>query len=120
MRLTNSTDRYGAVLQFLRWVMVALVITAWLLGQFVDDLPCGALSIHISAGLALLLLLVLRLVWRMADPPPRAEPTVLGPWLDYAGRLAHYALYLLLAVVPVVGIVAQFARGGYALGLRAL
>ena len=47
----------------------------------------------------------------MADPPPHPEPTVLGPWLDYAGRLAHYALYLLLAAVPVVGIVTQFARG---------
>ena len=111
MRLTNSTDRYGTVPQFLHWATVALVITAWLFGQFVDDLPRGALSVHISAGLALLLLLVLRLLWRMADPPPRPEPTVLGPWLDYAGRLAHYALYLLLAVVPVVGIVAQFARG---------
>lgn len=99
--------------------MVALVITAWLLGQFVDDLLRSALSIHISAGLALLLLLGFRLVWRMADPPPRPEPTVLGPWLDYAGHLAHCALYLLLAAVPILGIIAQFARG-FALGLRAL
>jgi cytochrome b561 len=110
-RLTNSTDRYGTVSQLLHWAMIALVITAWLLGQFVDDLPRSALSIHISAGLALLLLLGFRLVWRMADPPPRPEPTVLGPWLDYAGHLAHYALYLLLAAVPILGIIAQFARG---------
>jgi cytochrome b561 len=91
--------------------MVALVITTWLLGQFVDDLPKGALLIHIWVGLAVLFMLIARAAWRMADPPPRPEPTVLSPWLDHAGRVAHYALYLLLAVVPVVGIVTQFARG---------
>ena len=73
MRLTNSNDRYGAVPQFLYWAIVALVITAWLLGQFVDDLPKGALSIHIWVGLAVLLMLGTRAAWRMADPPPRPE-----------------------------------------------
>ncbi len=111
MRLTNSKDHYGAVPQLLHWVVVAFVIAAWLLGQFVDDLPRGTLSIHISFGLAVLLLLIVRLAWRFADPPPPPDPTALGPWLDHAGRLAHYALYLLLALVPVVGIVVQFARG---------
>jgi cytochrome b561 len=111
MRLTNSKHHFGAVPQFLHWAIAALVITAWLLGQFVDDLPRGALWIHTSTGLAILLLLVVRLGWRMIDPPPQPEPTVLGPWLDHAGRLAHYALYLLLILVPAVGIVVQFARG---------
>jgi cytochrome b561 len=45
-------------------------------------------------------MLIARAAWRMADRPPRPEPT-----------LAHYTLYLLLAVVPVMGIVTQFARG---------
>ena len=47
----------------------------------------------------------------VADPPPPPEPTVLGVWLDWAGRLAHYALYALLIAAPVAGIVLQFARG---------
>ncbi len=116
MRLANSEDRYGAIPQLLHWTMVLLVIMAWLLGQFGDDLPRGAaravgLFVHTSAGLAILLLLVVRLVWRFADPPPRPEQTPLGPWLDLAGRVVHYALYTLLVVVPVAGIVLQFARG---------
>jgi cytochrome b561 len=111
MQIANSQDRYGAISQLLHWVMVLLVITAWLLGQFVDDLPKGALSIHIWVGCVLLLMLFVRAAWRVADPPPRREPTVLGRWLDCLGSSAHYALYLLLALVPVVGIVTQFARG---------
>ena len=34
-----------------------------------------------------------------------------GVWLDWAGRLAHFALYGLLIAAPVAGVVLQFARG---------
>ena len=116
MRLRNSSDGYGLVPQVLHWLTVGLVLAAWILGSLDDELPKGAargvgLLVHESAGLAILAILVLRLLWRMADPPPPPEPTVLGEWLDRAGRLAHYALYALLIAAPVAGIVLQFARG---------
>ncbi len=116
MQLRNSPDRYGAVPQALHWLTVVLVAAAWLLGTFGDDFPKGparetALFIHISAGLAILAVLIARLLWRIGDPPPPPEPTWFGPWLDHAARFTHYLLYALLIAVPVVGIVTQFARG---------
>ncbi|HET9718114.1 MAG TPA: cytochrome b [Pseudolabrys sp.] len=116
MRLRNSAEGYGAASQMMHWMTVALVILAWFLGQFDDIFPKGAaraasLFVHISAGLAVLGILVLRVFWRLVDPPPPTEKTVLGPWLDRAGRLAHYALYVLLVAVPISGIILQFARG---------
>lgn len=116
MRLRNSPDGYGIIPQILHWLTVVLVLLAWALGTFDDALPKGAaraagLSIHIFAGLTILSVLVVRLLWRLADPPPPPEPTLLGVWLDRAGRLAHYALYALLIAAPVAGIVLQFARG---------
>ncbi len=112
MRLRNSPDGYGAIPQALHWLTVALVLLAWVLGQFDDALPrASGLFVHISAGLAILALLVVRLGWRLADPPPPVEATALGVWLDRAGRLAHYALYALLIAAPLAGIVLQFARG---------
>ena len=120
MQLTNSSNRYGAVPQFLHWMTVVLVAVAWALGTFGDDLPKGAaratgLFIHISAGLLILLALATRLAWRVADPAPPPEPNEFGRWLgayaDPAARLGHYALYALLIAVPVLGIIAQFARG---------
>jgi cytochrome b561 len=116
MRLRNSADGYGAVPQALHWLTVALVVLAWVLGEFGDVLPRGparaaGLFVHNSAGLAILAVLVVRLLWRMVDPPPPPEPTIFGAWLDRAGRLAHYALYALLIAVPIAGIVLQFARG---------
>jgi cytochrome b561 len=116
MQFCNSADRYGAVAQALHWLTVALVAVAWLLGTFGDDLPKGAaratgLFVHISAGLAILAVLVVRLLWRLGDPPPPPESTILGAWLDHVARFAHYALYILLVAVPLTGIVVQFARG---------
>jgi cytochrome b561 len=58
------------------WLTVILVAVAWALGLFGDDLPNGAgraagLFVHISAGLAVMVLLVFRLAWNLANRPPR-------------------------------------------------
>ena len=116
MHLRNSPDSYGAVPQALHWLVAALVMVAWLLGTFDDALPRGTaraagLFVHISAGLAIVALVALRLLWRVGDPPPPLEGTSLGQWADRLGQLAHYALYVLLLAVPISGIILQFARG---------
>jgi cytochrome b561 len=121
MQIFNSPRRYGAVAQSLHWSAVALVILAWVLGISGDLLPKGparaaGLYVHISAGLLVILLTLMRLLWRVADPSPPAEKTEFGDW-SFAGwiglgaRLAHLGLYVLLVAVPIVGIAAQFARG---------
>jgi cytochrome b561 len=116
MRWRNSTEGYGAITQLMHWITVTLVILAWFLGQFDDIFPRGAaragsLFVHNTAGLAVIGILVVRLLWRLADPPPPAERTAFGAWLDRAGRLTHYVLYGLLIAAPVSGIILQFARG---------
>jgi cytochrome b561 len=115
MRLRNASDSYGAVAQTLHWTVMALVLVAWLAGQFGDDLPRSAraavLSIHISAGLAVIAFVIIRLAWRLIDAPPPPEVTVLGRWAEQFGQWMHYALYVLLLAAPAVGIVVQFARG---------
>jgi cytochrome b561 len=116
MSLRNSSSRYGAIALSFHWITVVLVIVAWALGSFDDVLPRGparstGLFVHISAGITILAMLVVRLAWRVGDPPPPAESTFLGVWADRAGRLAHIALYAMLIAVPVSGIMLQFARG---------
>jgi cytochrome b561 len=121
MQLLNSSRRYGLVAQSLHWIVVALVVLAWSLGTLGDALPRGSaravgLYIHISAGLAIIALTALRLLLRLADPPPSPEKTYLGEWasaawVELGAKLAHLGLYVLLVAVPVVGIALQFARG---------
>jgi cytochrome b561 len=117
-------NKYGPTSRLLHWLTVLLVILAWTLGTFGEDLfgegeeAAGAvagLNIHIWAGLAILLIVALRFPWRIANPPPPAEANEFNRWLiswtDPAARLTHYALYLLLFAVPIVGILLQFSRG---------
>jgi cytochrome b561 len=116
MQLTNSKFGYGALPQALHWLTGICVIAAWLLGQFIDAFHEGppraaALTAHIALGESVMVFLVARLVWRIADPPPPLEPTRFGRLLEIASRVSHYALYALLVVVPFVGIVVQLKRG---------
>lgn len=119
MQWLNSTRNYGAIPQAVHWLTAFLVAVAWALGVFDDVLPKGqprdlGLFVHISAGIAILALLVARVMWRFVDPAPAPEPTEpgwIGPWLDRAARLGHLSLYVLLVAVPVIGVLLQFARG---------
>jgi cytochrome b561 len=116
MQLRNSAQGYGAIPISLHWLTVALVIVAWVLGTFGDELPRGVardfgMFVHITAGLFIIVLLVARVLWRVLDPPPPAEITPLGGWIEAVGKLTHLTLYVLLAVTPIMGIVVQFARG---------
>jgi cytochrome b561 len=121
MQFFNTPTRYGVISQGLHWTAVALVVVAWTLGILGDELPRGpsralGLYVHTTAGLLIIALTILRLLWRLVDPSPPAENTRFGEWLfaDWIGlgaKLAHIGLYVLLVAVPVAGIVLQFARG---------
>ena len=113
------TFRYGPTARMFHWLTVVLVAIAWALGIFGDALPKGAgqaagLFAHISVGLAILVLSIVRVPWRMTHTP-KPEPTKFGAWMekwsDPAARIAHYALDALLFAVPIAGITLQFARG---------
>jgi cytochrome b561 len=115
MQLTNSASRYGAIPQAIHWLTAIFVLAGFLLGQFGDDLPkpnqATGLLIHMTLGQCVLVLLLVRLLWRFADPPPPAEATPFGRLVELAAKLSHFALYALLVVVPIFGIIVQLKRG---------
>jgi cytochrome b561 len=116
MQLRNSTSHYGTLAVAAHWATALLVIAAWLLGSYGGLLPRGTsreigLIVHMCMGLAVLLILVPRLIWRLTDQQPVPESTPLGAWGERASTFVHYALYALLLAVPTLGILTQFARG---------
>ena len=90
------------------------MLALWLVGQSIDWFPRGTprvnvRSLHITAGVLLALVLVLRLAWRRSGGVklPAADP---GP----AGKAAigvHHLLYLLLAGAVLAGLAAVWIRG---------
>jgi cytochrome b561 len=116
MQLKNSKTQYGAGPQLLHWLTALFVICGWLLGTFLDDFPKGpirssALVVHMTLGQCVIVFLIARLFWRVANPPPPPEETRFG-WLQQAvAALTHYVMYALLVAVPVMGILVQLKRG---------
>jgi cytochrome b561 len=116
MQINNSSKGYGAIAQATHWLTVVLVALAWTVGLFGDDLPKGTprdagLFVHMTAGLAVVILLVVRLALNLVNPPASVGPATRGIWMVRLGQATHYLLYGLLIAVPVAGIVLQFARG---------
>ncbi len=115
MGLRNDGRRYGSVAMLLHWLAALCVLCAWTLGLTVDDFPKsweGAVVFtHISFGLVVLALLLGRLGWRLASPPPPPIATAFDPWGGVAALTVHVLIYALMLVVPLCGILLQFARG---------
>jgi len=115
MQLKDTPKSYSTVTMLLHWLMAVLVVACWTLGVLTDDLPRIAsrtitVFAHITVGLVLLDVLVLRALWRAISTLPPAERAVFGIWPGM-GRLMHYLLYAMLLIVPVTGVLLQFSHG---------
>lgn len=112
----NDAQGFGSIAKLLHWTAAASVLAAWLIGVVGDDpfpktWKGAILFTHISFGLLVLATLLGRLGWRMAGPAPAAIATRFEPLMGVAALVAHVLLYALLLMVPLSGIVLQFARG---------
>jgi len=107
MKLQDNPQRYGLVSIANHWLTAALMIGMVILGLYMADLPKGPakgdlVNIHKSFGILVLMLGILRMVWRSANPLPRAvgvEP----PWQRKTARLLHFVLMALILLLPLSG-----------------
>jgi cytochrome b561 len=107
--------RYNRLAILFHWVMAALIFYAAAAILIADDLPRGAFrdlikTTHNSVGAVVLLLLVLRIVWRMVSTAP-PMPAGMTTQQQRLARMAHLGLYGLTAMVPLLGLATLFLRG---------
>jgi cytochrome b561 len=103
----NPPTRYTAVAQLFHWIIAALIVTQFVLAWTADDLPLGAhklalLARHKSFGMTVLMLAILRLIWRFKNPPPEL-PVGMTPIERRLARATHVAFYVLLFAMPLTG-----------------
>jgi cytochrome b561 len=114
-RLTMMDDeRYDSTAITLHWSIALLILAAFGLGLTVDEFPkawkSGAINAHALIGLAVLALSLARLIWRRSHPAPEL-PSTMGPLERVAAKLIHLSLYVLMIVVPVIGVPTLLFRG---------
>jgi len=103
----NTPTRYSAVAQAFHWIIAALIVTQFVLAYTADDLPLGVhklalLARHKSFGMTILMLAVLRLLWRLRSPAP-ALPAGMTSLERLLARATHFAFYVLLFAMPLTG-----------------
>ena len=114
MSIRNTTTRWGGIAKLLHWLIVALIITQYLLFRLEKDLPVGSekirlLGLHKSFGITILMLAIVRLLWRWLNPTP-SLPDTLKPYERLLARLSHATLYVLLFALPLTGWTMSSAR----------
>lgn len=108
MQVRNSHSRFGIVSIGLHWLVALAVFGLFGLGYYMVDLTYyddwyrSAPHIHRSIGLLLLVTVVTRVIWRLANTQP-APLASHQRWEVLAAHLVHGLLYLLLFVAMISG-----------------
>lgn len=114
-----TSQRYTRIAMLLHWVLAVAILGAFAVGLYVDDLPFSLRKLqlinwHKWAGVTILALSVLRLLWRLTHRPPALPPAVqraMPGWQTAAYHATHHLLYLLFFVVPLAGWAYSSAKG---------
>lgn len=112
-------ERYGLIAILFHWVLALAIIGAFCVGLYMADLPFSPTRLklynwHKWAGVTILTLSALRLLWRLAKRPPALPQRLadaMPAWQRAAYHGTHHLLYLFFFLVPLTGWAYSSAAG---------
>jgi cytochrome b561 len=113
--LNNTANTYGVVAKGFHWLLFLMLTFSIVAGNFLAAMPKGAeklqaAGMHKSFGAVLLMLILLRLVWRLLNETPRLpDETTAGE--AFLAKAMHWGLYVLMFAQPLSGIMMSQAAG---------
>ncbi|MEO8319690.1 MAG: cytochrome b/b6 domain-containing protein [Bradyrhizobium sp.] len=110
----TKNPQYGTGAKVFHWLVVALLAVQYPIGWLMPDLhrnmkPGAPMTFHVSFGIVILLLIVLRFVWRLTHPV--APDNSLPAWQRHASEAVHWLLYALVLATTVTGWMFASFRG---------
>ncbi|MBK6793879.1 MAG: cytochrome b/b6 domain-containing protein [Anaerolineales bacterium] len=111
----TSPKKYHPIQVTLHWLVVLLVVAAFVMGKSMSGLPNDAnklapLALHMGVGIFTLVVIVTRFITRMKLPKPE-HVTAGNAFFDWIGKAVHYALYLLVFLTAVSGMSLSMQAG---------
>ena len=115
MMLKNNANTYGVVAKGFHWLLFLMLTMAVVMGNFLASMPKGAekleaAGMHKSFGAMLLILIMLRLIWKLLNETPRL-PAETTAGEAFMAKAMHWGLYLLMFAQPLSGIMMSQAAG---------
>lgn len=115
----GRAGRYGLVAIALHWLLALAIVGAFGVGLYMADLPFSPARLklynwHKWAGVTILALSALRLLWRLMNRPPELPASVtasMPAWQQMAHHGTHHLMYLLFFAVPLTGWAYSSAAG---------
>jgi len=114
---TFPVSRYHPLLVALHWLLAALVLAMLGAGFFLlaampntDPQKIGILLIHMSTGMLILALMIIRLIVRMSTARP-ADATTGHRAADRIAPLTHYGFYVLVVLMAGSGLATAILAG---------
>ena len=110
----KPSTRYTGTAIALHWLLAIAIAAVFIVGLYMTSLPLSPQRLklynwHKWAGVTILALSALRLLWRLAHRPPADVP--MPAWQQRAAHGTHALLYLLFFAVPLVGWAYSSAAG---------
>jgi cytochrome b561 len=111
----DPKSRYGAVAQAFHWLTATVVLVAFIYGLGGPEQRVYAPSrdaerqLHETLGVAVFILVVLRVLWRSIDRRPEPEPV--ARWMGIAATAVQALLYVLLFSVPMTAVAGAWLEG---------
>ncbi len=108
MNWKNTPENYGLIAKTLHWTVALLFLGAYVsvyYRQWFTEAKTPenwtALQLHLSFGVSIGVVVLLRVLWRLMNRPPNDEP---GSRLEHlAAHMGHLALYGVMIVMPITG-----------------
>lgn len=113
MSITKQA-RYSTGAIIFHWVIAILVIVNWRIAEGAEHLEgaakAAAIAPHKAIGITILVLSILRLIWRLTHRPP-APPEAIAGWERVLANTVHVIFYVLLIGLPIGGWLASSYAG---------
>ena len=115
MKLTNNLTEYGLISKIFHWLSATVLLIQIPLGFYLVDLDFSEKrltieSIHVTLGLGIFYLTILRLIYKIFNPTPRLSNSVF-PGQHIIAKLNHYLLYISILVITVSGALKKLFNG---------
>ncbi len=106
--------QYGPTAKAFHWLILALLLVQYPIGWLMPDIHRGqqpgvGMTLHISFGIVILLLIVVRFAWRLTHPV--APESSLPSWQRTSAEVLHWLLYAAVLAATVTGWLFASFRG---------